>query len=205
MSDMASVYERHRITLDEYHRMVVAGVFEPDARIELIDGELIEMPPIDPPHASTVDRIMHQLVIRLGGRAWVRCQNPVTLRPASEPQPDLVLARYEIQRYFDRHPEPADTLLAIEVSESSLGFDRKIKVPLYARSGIPELWLVNLVDDEIIVHRDPTEAWYASVQAYRRGETISPIAFPDVGFAVSDLLPMLPPSGWLTSAPPLPP
>jgi uncharacterized repeat protein (TIGR03803 family) len=163
MSDMASVYERHRITLDEYHRMAKAGVFDAQARIELIDGELIEMAPIDPPHASTVDRITHRLVMRLGERAWVRCQNPVTLRPASEPQPDLVLARRESHNYCDRDPEPADTLLAIEVSKSSLRFDRKIKVPLYARSGIRELWLVNVVDDELAAYREPADAWYASV------------------------------------------
>lgn len=188
MSDMASVYERHRITLDEYHRMVAAGVFETDARIELIEGELIEMPPIDPPHASTVDRIMHQLVMRLGERAWVRCQNPVTLRPASEPQPDLVLARREIPEYRDRHPEPADVLLAVEVSGSSLRLDRKIKVPLYARSGVRELWLVNLGDNELVAYRQPSDAWYASVKTYRRADQISPIAFPDVNFAVADLL-----------------
>lgn len=189
MSDMASVYERHRITLDEYHRMAKAGVFDAQARIELIDGELIEMAPIDPPHASTVDRILNQFAAHLAGRAWIRCQNPMTLRPASEPQPDLILARCGESGYSDHHPYAQDVLLAVEVSVSSLRFDRKIKVPLYARSGIRELWLVNLVENELVAYREPTDAWYASVNTYCRGDRISPSAFPDVNFAVTDLLP----------------
>jgi Uma2 family endonuclease len=189
MSDMASVYERHRITLDEYHRMAAAGVFGPDSRIELISGELIEMAPIYPPHASSVDRILYQLITRLRERAWVRCQNPVTLPPDSEPQPDLVLARLDRRSYCDQHPGPDDILLAVEVAESTLELDRDVKIPLYARSGIPEAWLVNLVDDEIAVYRDPADAWYRTVQTHRRGESITPFAFPDTSFAVEDLLP----------------
>jgi Uma2 family endonuclease len=187
---MASVYERHRITLDEYHRMAEAGVFNPDARIELVEGELIEMAPIYPPHASAVDRILYQFITRLRGRAWVRCQNPVTLPPDSEPQPDVVLARLDPRSFRDHHPGPDEILLAVEVAESTLELDRGIKIPLYARSGIREVWLVNLVDDEIIVYREPTEAWYHTVQTSTRCDSISPLAFPDVTFAVEDLLPL---------------
>ena len=189
MSDMASVYERHRISVDEYHRMGEAGVFDPNLRIELIEGELIEMPPIYPPHASTVDRITYQFVTRLGARARVRCQHPATLSPNSEPHPDLVVARRDSRDYCDHHPAPDEILLAVEVSDSTLRLDRKIKIPLYARSGIAEIWLVNLIDDEIVSHQEPAGAWYGSVRTYRRGESISPLAFPNTAFAVDDLLP----------------
>jgi len=189
MSDMASVYERHRITLDEYHRMVEAGVFDPDARIELVEGELIEMPPIYPPHASTVVRITTQFVLRLRDRASVRCQHPATLPPTSEPQPDVVLARPDPREYYEHHPAANEILLAVEVADSTLRLDRRIKIPLYARSSICEVWLVNLVDDEIAAYREPSGAWYDSIRTYRRGESISPLAFPDVEFAVEDLLP----------------
>ena len=189
MSDMATVFERHRITVDEYHRMGEAGVFDPDLRIELIDGELIKMPPIYPPHASTVDRILYQFFTRLAGRARVRCQHPVTLPPHSEPQPDLVLARPDSRDYYDHHPAAQETLLAVEVADSTLKLDRRVKIPLYARSGVAEVWLVNLVDDELVSYREPSDAWYGSVRTYRRGDSISPLAFPDVAFAVEDLLP----------------
>jgi Uma2 family endonuclease len=189
MSDMASVYERHRITLDEYHRMAEASVFDPDSRVELIEGELIEMPPINPPHAFGVERVLNQFARRLAGRAWIRCQDPVTLVPDSEPQPDIVLARNDSRGYGDHHPAPNEILLAVEVAQSSLQFDRKVKVPLYARSGIREMWLVNLVDGELVAHREPSGAWYGSIEVYRRGASIAPVEFPDVVFAVSDLLP----------------
>lgn len=189
MSDMASVYERHRITLDEYHRMVAAAVFEPDSRVELINGELIEMPPIDPPHAYTVDQLIALFITRLAGRARIRCQNPASLPPDSEPQPDLVVARHVQAEYRDRHPSPDEILLAIEVSRTTLRLDRKIKIPMFARSGIPEVWLLNLIDEEITVYREPIGAWYGSVGNYRGEDTISPLAFPDVAFTVSELLP----------------
>ncbi|MBV8198868.1 MAG: Uma2 family endonuclease [Candidatus Eremiobacteraeota bacterium] len=189
MSDMASVYERYRISLGEYHRMVQAGVFDVDARVELVNGELIEMPPIHPPHASGVERILNQFALRLAGRAWIRCQDPITLPPDSEPQPDLVLAPLQLEQYRNHHPAPNEILLAVEVAESTLATDRKVKVPLYARSGIREVWLVNLADDELTVYRDPIGAWYGSVQSYHHGDSIAPQAFPDVRFEIGDLLP----------------
>jgi Uma2 family endonuclease len=189
MSDMATVYERHRINLDEYHRMVQAGVFDSESRVELVNGELIEMPPIRPPHASGVERLLNRFAIHLVERAWIRCQDPVTLVPDSEPQPDLVLARFEAGQYSDHHPAAEEILLAVEVAQTTLQMDRKIKIPLYARSGIREVWLVNLIDDEIVVHREPSGAWYGLTKTYRRGEAISPLAFPDTAFLVDDLLP----------------
>lgn len=189
MSDMASVYERHRITLDEYHRMAEAGVFDPGARIELIEGELVEMAPIYPPHASVVDEFNKLFSLRLANRARVRCQNPITLPGYSEPQPDIVLAKLVEDRYRARHPLPADIYLVVEVSDSSLEADRAKKIPLYARTGIAEVWLVNLFNNEIIAHREPTPAWYGSIRTYRAGDRISPEAFPDVALAVDDVLP----------------
>jgi Uma2 family endonuclease len=190
MSDMVLVYERHRISLNEYHRMVESGVFERDSRIELIDGELIEpMTPINPLHASATSRSVTEFVRRLGSRTLVRCQVPITLPDDSEPQPDLTVARLDASGYAKRHPGPSDIFLVVEIAESSIDFDRRTKIPLYARAEIPEVWLVNLIDDTIVVYRNPSGAEYTSIAIAKRDDTITASAFPDALFAVSDLLP----------------
>lgn len=190
MSEMAVAYERHRITLEEYHRMVDAGVFNEDARIELIRGELIAMPPIGLPHVWATDEILAILFAKLGGKARIRCQNPITLPDDdSEPQPDLSIARADPRRYLDHAPYPKDLLLVIEIADSSRGYDRRTKMPLYGRAGIPEAWLVDLVERVVRVYREPTAKGYASEQVFAEGESMSPIAFPEERFAVGDLLP----------------
>jgi Uma2 family endonuclease len=191
MSDMALAYERHRITVDEFHRMADAGIFEPDSRIELIDGELIErMAPLYPPHASTTSRIFAAFVTRLTSRAVNRCQVPITLPDYSEPEPEITIARLEPNEYSKRHPGPADVLLVVEVAESSLDFDRRRKLPVYASSGIPEAWLVNLIDDVVEIYRDPAPDGYRTHSIVSRAQAVTTAAFPDETFAVSDLLPL---------------
>src|SRR5579862_3313387 len=187
MSDMAIEYERHRITVEEYHRMLDAEVFDPGRRIELVEGELLErVRPMNPPHASSVQRLNVLLVTTLGTKATVRCQLPVTLPPDSEPHPDFALARLDAHAYGDRHPNPDDLLLLIEVADSSRDLDRRQKIPLYARRGISEVWLVDLVDGVIVVHREPIGDWYGSIHTAKRGDFVSPLAFPDARFAVDD-------------------
>ena len=179
---------RHRFTTEDYHRIAEAGVLGEDDRVELIDGEILDRGPIGRRHAACVDRLTERLVGDLAGRAIVRVQNPVLLGEHSEPQPDLALLRRRADYYAAGHPAPADILLVVEVADTSVEFDRQVKAPLYARSGLPELWIVDVDRDHVTVHRDPTSEGYATVRVLRRGDTISPLAFPDLTIAVDDIL-----------------
>src|SRR5690606_27227174 len=135
---------RHRITVDQYHRMGELGWFAEDERTELVDGEIIDMPPIGSRHASVVEHLTALLTAVVGNRALVRPQLPIRLGDDSEPQPDVELVRPRADRYRHAHPTATDTLLAIEISDSTLSYDLKVKVPLYARYGVPEAWVIDL-------------------------------------------------------------
>jgi Uma2 family endonuclease len=157
---------RHRITVDEYHRMAEVGLLAPDARVELIDGEIIEMAPIGNPHAATVDRLNQLFLRALGDSGIVRCQGPVQLGTYSEPQPDFALLARREDFYEHRRPTPADMLLAVEVSDTSLRFDLHTKMALYARHRVPELWVVDVQRPErkkLHVFRNPTDVAYRDV------------------------------------------
>src|SRR5690349_24566351 len=148
---------RHRITVEEYYRMAEVGLLAPDARVELIDGEIIDMSPIGNPHISTVDRLLELLFFALNKRAIVRCQAPLVIGQYSAPEPDIaVLARRE-NFYADRHAGAGDTLLVIEVSETSLRYDLQTKMRLYARHGIRELWILDTAFKQLHVFRRPTD------------------------------------------------
>lgn len=140
-----------------------AGILAPDARVELIDGEIIDMPPIGPPHASTVNRLVRLLVQAVGDRAVLLVQNPVVLSRHSAPQPDLALALPRADFYASRHPGPADVVLVIEVADTTLPFDRDVKTGLYARYRIPEVWLIDLQAERLLRHRTPQRGAYAAV------------------------------------------
>ena len=185
---MALPLTRHRFTVDEYHKMAENDVLTEDDRVELIRGEIIDMPPIGPEHAGSVDEVGDLFRASLGTIAIVRTQNPLVLASGSVPEPDLAIVRRRSDYYRSAHPVAADVFLVIEVADSSLEFDRDTKAPLYAEDGIPEYWLLNLVDDVVLVYRDPSSAGYGLVQVFRRGDTIRPLAFPDVAITVSDLL-----------------
>ena len=185
---MAVSLTRHRFTVDEYHKMAEVGLVTEDDLVELIDGDIIDMPPIGPGHASSVDRLGDRFRTWLGGAVIIRSQNPVRIGPRTEPEPDIVVVPRRDDYYATGHPTPADVLLLVEVADSSLDYDRNTKIPLYAEAGIVEYWIVNLVDDLILVYRDPGPAGYGVVQVLRRGDTIRPLAFPDVEIAVSDVL-----------------
>ena len=180
--------QRYRFNVDEFARMGEAGVFTEDDRVELIDGEVLEMSPIGSPHAGTVNRLNELLVTRLAGRANVIVQNPIRLDRHTEPQPDLVVARRRKDFYTDRHPEPADVLLVIEVADSSLRYDRTEKVPRYARAGIPETWLVDIQAGTVTLYADPGPEGYARQQVRRRGDRIAAASVPVPGLAVDDVL-----------------
>ena len=170
---MEPLVQRHRFTVQEYALMGMVGIFSEDDRVELIDGDVHEMTPIGPTHASIVDDLTELLVSHLIGKARVRIQNPIRLDPHTEPQPDLVVARLRPSRYAARHPEGDDVLLVIEVADSSVRYDREAKLPLYARAGIPEAWLVDVTARTLTVYTAPTEEGYAAEQALRRGQEVA--------------------------------
>ncbi|MFM8436105.1 MAG: Uma2 family endonuclease, partial [Planctomycetia bacterium] len=133
---------RHLITVDAFHRMGETGILGPADRVELIDGEIIDMSPIGALHAAIVDLLARHFARRAGESVFIRCQNPLRLDDVSEPEPDLVILRPRADFYATAHPGPADALLVIEVTDTSLAYDLGVKVPLYARHGIPEVWVI---------------------------------------------------------------
>src|SRR5947209_6071582 len=181
--------ERHLFSLEEYERMVEAGVFNEDAHIELIRGEIVEMAPINFPHQECVARLTTLLVTRTVGRGYVWPQNnSIRLPGHSEPQPDLVLLRWRDDMYAGRPPTVADVLLVVEVSDSSLKYDREVKGPLYAGAGIPEYWIVNLRDQVIEVYAQPAGDTYQHTQQARSGDQLTLSAVPQSALAVTDIL-----------------
>ena len=180
--------ERYRFTAEQYHEMGEAGIFYTDDRVELIDGEIIKMNPIGDPHAGTVNRLNVELVERIGRTAIVAPQNPVRLAEHQEPEPDLAILRFRADFYATLGPQPDDILLLIEVADSTVEFDRRVKGPLYARNGIPEYWLVDLTREHVVVFREPDPEGYQSMRAHRRGESLTLAMLPDVTIAVDDIL-----------------
>lgn len=178
---------RRLFTRSEYHTMLEAGILHEDDRVELIEGEIWEMSPIGSKHAACVDRLNMVLAASLQGRAIVRVQSPIGLNDLSEPQPDLAVLRFRSDFYTEDHPTPGDVVLLIEVADSTLAKDRS-KIELCARHGIPEAWLVNLKNNVLEIHRRPTPQGYKMIRKLRRGETVSPQAFPDLKIMVDDVL-----------------
>lgn len=179
---------RRRFTTDEYEQMSLAGVLAEDDRVELIEGEIVEMSPLGPQHAACVDRLNRSLQRLVGDRAIVRVQNPIRLGEYSLPQPDIALAQSRDDFYAGNHPEPEDVLLLIEVSDSSLAYDRDVKLPLYARAGIAEVWLVALLPQVVEVYRVPGADGYGEKRTVGRSQSITPIHFPDVELIVEQIL-----------------
>ena len=179
---------RRRFTVEEFHRMAEAGLLTEDDRVELIEGELWEMTPIGRRHAGTVDFLADLFARGLGERALVRVQNPIRLGEYSEPQPDLLLLRRRADFYRGGHPGPQDAFLVVEVAESRVEVDRRVKIPLYGRHGVPEAWLVDLEGGRVEVYREPSPEGYRLMRLYTRGERLSPQAFPDLEVPLDDLL-----------------
>lgn len=185
MSAADDVLIRHKLDVDDYHRMGAAGILHEDDRIELIEGELIEMAPIGQDHAATVNELTEGLVLASVGRAIVSVQNPVRLDQFSEPQPDFAILRDKPHRYRGVPPMPADVLALIEVADSSLRYDRTVKLALYARAGIPEVWIVDLKRRVVDVHRMPGADGYADMTTYQPGDTIAPALDPEIRVALA--------------------
>jgi Uma2 family endonuclease len=179
---------RFCFTTVEYDHLIEAGVLDEDDRVELIEGDIIRMTPIGRRHAGCVNRLTRLLSDLASDDAQIAVQNPILLAESSEPQPDLVLMKPTVDYYSSALPTPIDILLLVEVVDSSAALDRQIKVPLYARHGIEEVWLVDLVANTVTSFRDPTPTSYATVLEVHRGAGLTARAFPGRGIAVSDIL-----------------
>lgn len=180
--------QRRTWTVAEYHRMIEVEILGEDDRVELLAGEIVAKMPIGSRHAACVDRSGDVLVERTRGRFGVRRQNPVTLDDASEPEPDLALVTWRDDYYAAAHPGPADVALLIEVADSSLLLDRRLKLPLYAAAGIPESWLVDLVADTVEVRSSPSPRGYGVLSVARRGEEVRSVTVPGLVLAADDVL-----------------
>lgn len=178
---------RHHLTTHDFHRMGEAGVFSEDDRIELIEGELIDMAPIGSLHAGTVMRLTGLFNHALGGRAILSLQNPILLAEQSEPQPDVAVLRNRADFYRNSHPVPKDILLLVEIADTSLGYDRDVKIPLYARHGIPEVWLVDLSARNVEIHRHPTRRGYRELLRPENSESVALSMMPGVSISLDDL------------------
>jgi Uma2 family endonuclease len=188
MDDVLATVEvrRRRFTVEEYYRMAEAGILGPEDRVELIEGEIVEMAPIGHRHAACVAELNRRLVPAVGDRALLWPQNPVRLPRDTEPQPDIVLLRPRADRYTQDSARPADVLLLIEVADTSYRYDRRVKLPLYARAGVPELWIVDLPHDAVEVYRRPGPQGYAFSDRVTLGGRVAPEALPDVILTVDD-------------------
>ena len=188
-TDILSRYRvpRHRLTVRDYHRLAEAGVLGEDDRVELLEGQLVDMASIGPRHALAVDALNELLVMAAAGQAVVRVQNPIVLDDMSEPQPDFSLLRRPWHGYPDEHPRPPDVWLVIEVADSSLDFDLSAKLELYARSGIREFWVVDLTSNRVLVHRDPNDGGYGSVASLAMSGTLQVEALPSVTIPVASI------------------
>jgi Uma2 family endonuclease len=180
--------ERHRFDVEEYHRMLEAGVLSEDDRVELIGGEIVDMAPVGRPHLSCVVALTHLLVMAAGGRYYVSVQNPIRLGPSDEPQPDISLIRTQPEPDAEGPPGSDEVLLVIEVADISLVYDRDIKLPLYARAGIPEVWIVDLRQRKVEVYADPASGGYRVFRAAGPGEQLGSETVEDLSLSVDEVL-----------------
>ena len=160
--------------------MVAAGILTSRDRVELLDGHIIEIVPQEPPHASITSSFDNDFVMLFAGKAWVRQQLPITIAPNSEPEPDIAVVKIDPNRYRDRHPAPADVYLIVEVADSTLNYDRTRKVKAYARARIPEYWIVDVNQRQLIVFREPEVDKYQVEQVLSVTDAIAPLSFPEI-------------------------
>ena len=185
---MSDWITRHRITVDEYYRMFEVGILPPDARVELIEGEIIDMAPTGIDHGSIVLQLNQRLVRATGDLALVLPQSGVRLSDISEPQPDFTLLRPPVGTYRKRVPAAGDALLVIEVSDSNLRYDLKAKAPLYANHGIPEYWLIDVNGRQLRSFRAPKMGQYSDVATTALSGLHVPVALPGVQIDLTDFL-----------------
>ncbi|HEX8458726.1 MAG TPA: Uma2 family endonuclease [Pyrinomonadaceae bacterium] len=185
---MSLPISKYYFTASEFERMGEAGVFKMDARLELIEGEIIEMSPIGSRHAACVKFLSHFLYRTVGDITIVSVQDPIRLNDFSQPQPDIALLRLRDDFYRGAHPTSADVLLVIEVADTTLAYDRQVKVPLYAKAGIGEAWIVNLSDEQIETYAGLAGGAYQTNVNFRRGEEGRAHTLTNLSVNVADVL-----------------
>jgi Uma2 family endonuclease len=181
------LYRIHRFSVADYNRLGEIGVLTEDDRVELIEGEIIDMPPISSRHAGTIDFLNHRLFAAVGGQAIVRVQNPIVLDDFSEPQPDITLLRPRDDFYTRTHPRPDDVLLVIEVAETTLSYDHDRKLPVYARAGIAEVWIVDVARNTVSAFRNPEGHAYCDEQVLITPTALTLALLPDIKVNLSGL------------------
>ncbi len=180
--------QKHQICVSEWHKMGEYNIFPPDARMELIKGEIIEMAPIGPSHAGCVIKLIELFANQKGKNALINVQNPIQLGNLSEPEPDVVLLRPASHFYQKQHPTADDIFLLIEVSDTTLKHDRDEKIPLYAKDGIIECWLIDLNEFQIEVYLNPSANGYTHKRIFESGQTLIPSQLPQIKIPVSEIL-----------------
>lgn len=188
MPRLASRFIRGPFTIADYYRMAETGLLDSEARVELLDGLIVAKSVIGPRHAGIVLRLTRLFSAALGGRAAVNVQNPAVLDEYSEPEPDVTVLKPRDDDYTTSKPRPSDVLLLIEVADTSLDKDREIKLPLYARSRIAEVWIVDLQSDVIEVYREPGEGGYAQMRRSGAGDSLTPHLLATVTLSVAEIL-----------------
>lgn len=179
---------QHRFSVEDYYRMAETGVLRPGARVELLEGKIIDLSPIGPFHGGVTTFLTELFAAASKGRWQTRVQNVLRLDDFSEPQPDVVLVKPAKDFYRKRHPQPEDVFLLIEISDSTLETDREEKLPAYGHAGVAEVWIVNLNDLLVEVYREPQFNGYGSKTILRAGDHAKPLAFPDATVDVAELL-----------------
>jgi len=175
-------------TVENYHAMAAAGIIAPNDRVELLQGQVIQMSPQGSRHYGFLLKLQTLLVQQLQGTALLAVQGPIALNPLSEPEPDLAVLRLRADYYQVSLPTAGDLYLLIEVADSSLTYDREQKLPAYAQAGIPEVWVCNIVDDQIEVYTEPNGADYQQCRIAHRGDSLSPLLLPHVKLALAEVL-----------------
>jgi Uma2 family endonuclease len=186
---MSTLIQRRLFTVHDYHRMGDAGILLEDDRVELINGEIIAMSPIGNPHNAAVDRANRALVRAAGDSAIVRIQGSVQLNLYNEPQPDIVLLKPKDDFYAKDGASPPDIILIVEMADSSLKYDRGLKVELYAEMGVAEYWVADLNGGCVFAYSGPGEKSYGVVRQFRKGEVLAPELLPECRIPVEALLP----------------
>ena len=180
----------YRWTVAEFHRMAEVGLLTEDSRVELIDGAIIEMAPIGSEHSGYNNHLLSFLSYSLYGKAVVSGQNPVVLGGYEEPQPDIALLRWREDYYRAAHPHAKDVLLLIEIADTTLRYDRDVKVPLYAKNGIPEVWLLDVQGRQLEIYRQPLHGDYRQRDTRRTGQ-IAPLLCAEALIDLAELFPTL--------------
>lgn len=185
---MAIQILRKKFTVGQYHQMIESGILTDRDRVELIKGEIVEMSPVGKRHAACVDRLTELFILHLAPKAIIRNQNPIRLSDDSEPQPDLAILRRRDDFYLTGHPKPEDIFLVVEVSDTTVDYDKEVKIPIYAQEGISEVWLLDLNAQAVEVFQQPTSNGYQHMQQFYCGQALIISAFPEVQFTVDQLL-----------------